>query len=818
MSLNLKAFFVSMLLHFKSITFSGADGEIILGRPYHGGERERDHLAGFVSLDFDGFTSGDRDADKKAKKAAQEKEKLAIIVGGKSQTKPRDESDLVNFLNNDKEHTETFVFSSDKNPPQGFAKIDLPFMDPTKHQGNLPKAFIAPKGIPIPDGYKGKPLPQVTTEKAAAADPADTNLNLFRPRPSVVSRQPDPATKVRTSAASAATDRPKKLFPSSSLRFKTKNRPSLTDFIRKNKKKVALLDERNESGRERVSENNDKVYRKNTKIQEARKEFQELYKPTENTASSVVIPVENNINTFKLVTEHHEHANDIVEDSHNNIIDVISAGEDDNDPISLVFEPEEVVIQSTLEQVEKAEDEEAEDDETAAAETSTSFAPTVIPTTVSETTAGSSVDTTTFEQSSSTSTTTTSTTTTTVSTTAAESTERGYKFTTQDPFARLESLKKKFKFGKDKTKSPSYQGDLLTAEDIDDTDAVQPPATESPVFNFASPFRPLRPLGRPIRKFGNGGDDKEGFGRRIKKKRPGVWVKKYTRDRLGGIEPTRRPYKVRPRLASYTTTTTETAAAAAEGEAEYKQKQKYRPFFEDLYSQLTESPDTEADTEDSSRRYGLPRRRSTTPPSAFTEVVEIYEVHPKTRLRITTRAPTTRTQEAASALTTSQEVEGEEGDYNYQDDYVYQPTTSASAKEEQDTTTASSPPLEYQEYVPTVKTVKTATEITAATEEATTAEADEATEAADVHETADKHPTTTLASVAETTFSYEAVEEEVDRVELDIQNEIGDQVVEESQQVETTWNEVIRPEEEHTLASSRLTEYQKDVDTSHYGE
>ena len=164
-----------MLLHFKSITFSGADGEIILGRPYHGGERERDHLAGFVSLDFDGFTSGDRDADKKAKKAAQEKEKLAIIVGGKSQTKPRDESDLVNFLNNDKEHTETFVFSSDKNPPQGFAKIDLPFMDPTKHQGNLPKAFIAPKGIPIPDGYKGKPLPQVTTEKAAAADPADTN-------------------------------------------------------------------------------------------------------------------------------------------------------------------------------------------------------------------------------------------------------------------------------------------------------------------------------------------------------------------------------------------------------------------------------------------------------------------------------------------------------------------------------------------------------------------------------------------------------------------------------------------------------------------
>merc|ERR1712242_668065 len=98
-----------------------------------------------------------------------------------SQTKPRDESDLVNFLNNDKEHTETFVFSSDKNPPQGFAKIDLSFMDPTKHKGFLPKAFIAPKGIPIPKGYKGKPLPQRQEEIASPAPGSWLEITTRRP-------------------------------------------------------------------------------------------------------------------------------------------------------------------------------------------------------------------------------------------------------------------------------------------------------------------------------------------------------------------------------------------------------------------------------------------------------------------------------------------------------------------------------------------------------------------------------------------------------------------------------------------------------------
>merc|ERR1719336_1137213 len=228
----------------------------------------------------------------------------------------------------------------------------------------------------------------------------------------------------------------------------------MSDFIRKNKKKVALLDERVDSSRERVRESHsDKIY-VNNRIEEARKELLGSYKPTESTKPDVIIPVENNFNTFKLVTDNHEHTStehvkihDIVVESDNNIIDVISAGDDDNDPISLVFDPEPALTQSTLEQ---AEDDDEEVVETTSVETSTSFAPTVIPTVATETTTASpttlrSFTTTTEVGTSSTSTTTSSTTTTstvtstttTTTTTTFESTERAVKYTTQDPFARL---------------------------------------------------------------------------------------------------------------------------------------------------------------------------------------------------------------------------------------------------------------------------------------------------------------------------------------------------------------------------------------------
>merc|ERR1712059_145645 len=139
----------------------------------------------------------------------------------------------------------------------GFSKIDLPFMDPTKHKGLLPKAFIAPKGAPIPFGYKGKPLPpkpnqveKSTTEKTLLIQDESikeeeklTPISLFNRRPTGSFLRPiaklttkAPVKEVTTTTVAS------KL--SNSLRYKLqKNRPSLTQFYLKNKKK-ALEQER----------------------------------------------------------------------------------------------------------------------------------------------------------------------------------------------------------------------------------------------------------------------------------------------------------------------------------------------------------------------------------------------------------------------------------------------------------------------------------------------------------------------------------------------------------------------------------------------
>merc|ERR1719483_629035 len=89
---------------------------------------------------------------KKKDKAWKEREKLSILVGGNDEINSNNELDLVNFLNRKGDKTETFVIKKGQIAPNGYSKIDLPFMDPTEHKGSLPKAFIAPKGIKIPDG------------------------------------------------------------------------------------------------------------------------------------------------------------------------------------------------------------------------------------------------------------------------------------------------------------------------------------------------------------------------------------------------------------------------------------------------------------------------------------------------------------------------------------------------------------------------------------------------------------------------------------------------------------------------------------------
>ena len=76
------------------------------------------------------------------------------------------------------------------------------------------------------------------------------------------------------------------------------------------------------------------------------------------------------------------------------------------------------------------------------------------------------------------------------------------------------------------------------------------------------------------------------------------------------MEPTVRPYKIRTRLIPSPTE----AAAGDDTEVVVKTeevKRKLRPFFDQLYKEVVQGGEGGAGSADS-RRYGLPRRRSTT--------------------------------------------------------------------------------------------------------------------------------------------------------------------------------------------------------------
>jgi len=873
---------------------SGADGQIILGKNYQFAGEDRDHLAGFVSLDFDGFTPGDREAKKPKKQ--QEKEKLSILVGTDSNLGSADQSDLVNFLNNNKDNAEAFVINSNNDAPEGFSKIDLPFMDPTKHKGFLPKAFIAPKGIPIPKGYKGKPLPQrqeeisspapgswleITTrrpvvlvtaapEEVLKLQEADDNvkpISLFDRRPSAFLRPKPTPEQVVTEAREVPTTTETAKASTHSFTFKLqKARPSFQEYLR-NKKKAEYVEEEFQRPEKkdiyRKTERLDRGYG-NSKIKGARKEFKDARSSTERTTTTFHLPADHlATNVFRLVTESTIKPTDesqVTVDETDQLVDSFFAagsnnaflGPDvDDDTISIVYQPA---------------------DDVAKPETTTVFSPTVLPTlvetttTILEPTYSSPVETTTVpevevitttedELSTASSTTTSTTTTTTASTTSstADSLQESTKGsqTTQDPLDKLEALRKK-KQGIVNPKPSVYQGDLLSGDEIDDSATV---VTSGPIFNLARRFRNRS----KFKKFktlpglkaqleasrANGDSPLPGFGRRIRKKRPywagqGRFKQGFGLGQSGSVEPTVRPgqFKLRSRL----NTTPTQAAAGDDTEVIVKTeeaKRNLRPFFDQLYREVAEEGGKD------SRRFGLPRRRSTTaapPVTVDAPALEIYEVDPQTRLRITTRRPLTTERRllpeepttASVGQESSKSIEGTDD----QADFVYERTTEdgrITTEQSEDITTRVYEPTAHSTTIsadlePTTTETEevqetTSTHTTIASETTTgTTQTD-----AEVHETADKHSTTTQLPEEATTESLQnneiddgsvvkpVLEEELELLTLDIANEIVDQVYEESQVVETTFKGKT-DDEEQTVPSGRLTSYEKNIDTSQFGE
>ena len=180
--------------------------------------------------------------------------------------------------------------------------------------------------------------------------------------------------------------------------------------------------------------------------------------------------------------------------------------------------------------------------------------------------------------------------------------------------------------------------------------------------------------------------------------------------------------------------------------------------------------------------------------------------------------------------------------YTYQDDYVYEPTTEAV--EISETTTEALEETTTRLYWPTPRATtvderadQTTTETddlsliqsTTISQVISTTETPVTTDNV-VHETADKHSTTTQIPEEAITEALETneiddgsvvkpvSEEELELLTLDIANEIVDQVYEESQQHETTFKGKVDNDNKHKLSSGRLTSYEKNIDTSRYGE
>lgn len=114
----------------------------------------------------------------------------------------------------DGEHS-AFIGSPDANAPDGFHKINLPFMNPSHTSSDpaqLPSIFIAPLGYKAPKGYKGHPLP---------FDPAPTNA-LYGTKGKTVVHTTEPSSEVNDIIEDENEVKPKK-FKNPFLRNKLRS-------------------------------------------------------------------------------------------------------------------------------------------------------------------------------------------------------------------------------------------------------------------------------------------------------------------------------------------------------------------------------------------------------------------------------------------------------------------------------------------------------------------------------------------------------------------------------------------------------------------
>ena len=614
------------LLSFKGgppvIELGGGEGhnyqsEVIVG------QRADDHLSGFVPINFEQDTSGRKEFNRHPN--LSKPKDFSVAVSGVDNTPGIDE--LAHLLKDGKMNSEdhkAFIVPEDGSIPDGYHKVNLPYMEHAQEKKELPSVFIAPVGFKVPKGYKGHPLPY---------DPAVSGVTVVHTTASTLSTD---ATKETSFVTKSDDENSDSQEPASIVKNKlklAKNRPSLLDFYRTKARK----DGKDSKKRKILT----KIVRRPLKSKLKQKLKLGLRKNTEDnldnpfiredTSSTLAVdystpvspstPISSTISTVSTsTTDPFEQVSEEIHSSTNvnNIVETTS--ESLFDSTSIKPGQEEVVIYDITEAVvlEESPDVNNYFEPTTAQQTNLEDpAATSTSTTASTTTSSVATDESLFDhvipsklpQEATVILTSTSgnegdeniatltdpefpVVTSEKQTTPEELVVGPTPFSNLRPIRKLDSLL----FRKPLKKYPAVQIEEVPSV----IENVQEVTEKSQEENSYRPFAPNR-----------------FFGDRIKsRKRQPYWAQKY-KDDINGRPSSTRIITEKPSKTE-----------------EYKQK--FRPFFDQLYDKLVKSDKV---TKSPAKRPWA--RRSTTTPNPYTINAEIYEVHPNlsNRVRDSTTVP-----------------------------------------------------------------------------------------------------------------------------------------------------------------------------------
>jgi hypothetical protein len=672
----------------------GGEGDIVVGQRHP--ELDGDHLSGFYSVDFDDFATGDAKPRKPAADGLEKSPKqLSVHVSGLKAGDTRELAQL--FKEGRTEGHKAYISRLEDDAPSGFNKVTLPFLDPSladQYKDNLPSVFIAPVGYKVPPGYKGHPLPydpasvdRLNTNKPADAagsandidginkskNPFLANRNKQLPKRTSTTVPPVSDSSDESQQNDGKTDGRASLFdstldPSSIVLNKLKlarNRPSLTTFYNKTRSQQATVPVIEEEAEAAGTSGTKKRKRVLTKV------VRKPYNPETTTPPTSAVT--------------HDVKTTVVRIANPSVDDELVEFQTRASPIPTTSLPEqeettEGHVWTTLRQ----EEQDAEPEVTTVQPIAAAIAEEV----KIDSDAEPSDAVHTFV-------TTTPVPATAVPETTTTTSGSAYEPTPANPDQRLERFRTKNRKPGHKVFAsfPANEAeDLKTSEEEVSTS----PATSAGTAGTTSTDRPYGLIRNRLnlRKYGfntgatnsfEANSAANVFGQRIRaRKRPANWTPEDEEEQAG----------VTPEVAQSNSQTTKKSKAD-------QYKKKFRPFFDQLYDQLTgntgkQEQEEQDDVGEEVDEDGEPirgwARRSTTTPNPFTINAEIYEVHPDSRERITTTRPTTTTTTTTTLPPTTtlpvadNEYEaGDRVDDQPEEDLVYVDTNNPA-------------PLEYVEF------------------------------------------------------------------------------------------------------------------------